>query len=119
LAGEIPAMRLCTDDWHAALELDFSDKKFHDLLEGQLWIFAQDLIRHRQNVIFEKGLWLRSERDEKRREAREIDVNIELHYFDVPVDELVSRLERRNAESRPNVFPVAREEIEEYFKSFA
>jgi predicted kinase len=118
LADQIPAVRLCTDDWHAALKISFSDEKFHDLLEDQLWIFAQDLIRHGQSVIFEKGLWLRSERDEKRREVREIGVDIELHYFDVPVDELVSRLERRNAESKPNAFPVAREEIEEYFKRF-
>jgi predicted kinase len=118
LAEEIPAIRLCTDDWHAALKVSFSDEVFHDLLEDQLWAFAQDLIRHGLNVIFEKGLWLRSERDKKRREARELGVDIELHYFEVPVDELVSRLERRNAEGTPNAFPVAREEIEEYFTSF-
>jgi predicted kinase len=91
---------------------------FHDLLEDQLWVFAQDLVMLGQSVIFEKGLWLRSERDDKRREARELGIDIELHYFDVPVDELVRRLERRNAEGSPNVFPVAREEIESYFKSF-
>jgi predicted kinase len=118
LADQIPAVRLCTDDWHAALEVSFSDQRFHDLLEDQLWILAQDLIRNGQNVIFEKGLWRRSERDEKRREAREIGVDIELHYFDVPVDELVTRLARRNAECRPNAFPVAREEIEQYFEGF-
>ncbi|MGD0559739.1 MAG: hypothetical protein ABSA93_32820, partial [Streptosporangiaceae bacterium] len=47
-----------------------------------------------------------------------LGVDIELHYFDVPVDELASRLERRNAGDSPNAFPVAREELEEYFKSF-
>jgi predicted kinase len=118
LADEIPAIRLCTDDWHAALKVSFSDEMFHDLLEDQLWVLAQDLIRQGQSIIFEKGLWLRSERDEKRHEARELGVDIELHYFDVPVDELASRLERRNAGDSPNAFPVAREELEEYFKSF-
>ena len=123
LADEIPAIRLCTDEWQAALKIELKEgdpysEAFHDLLEAQLWVHAQDLIRHGQSIIFEKGLWLRSERDEKRREARELGVDIELHYFDVPVDELVSRLERRNAEGTPNAFPVAREEIEEYFTSF-
>ena len=55
---------------------------FHDLLEDQLWAHAQDLIRHGQSIIFEKGLWLRCERDEKRREAQELGVDIELYDFD-------------------------------------
>lgn len=118
LAGEIPAIRLCTDDWQAALRVSYSDEAFHDLLEDQLWIFAQDLLRHRQTVIFEKGLWRRSERDEKRREARDLGVDIELHYFDVPLDELATRLERRSAEGDPHAFPVTREQIEDYFKTF-
>jgi predicted kinase len=123
LAGEIPAIRLCTDEWQSALkadlrEGDYDSEDFHDLLEAQLWIHAQDLIRHGQSIIFEKCLWLRSERDEKRREARELGVDIELHYFDVPIDELVRRLEKHNSEGDPNVFLISREQVEEYFKSF-
>jgi predicted kinase len=123
LAGEIPAIRLCTDEWQSALKVDlkegdYGSEDFHDLLEAQLWIHAQDLIRHGQSIIFEKGLWLRSERDEKRREARELGVDIELHYFDVPIDELVRRLEKRNSEGDPNVFIISREQVEEYFKGF-
>ena len=91
---------------------------FHDLLEAQLWVHARDLIMCGQRVIFEKGLWLRSERDEKRREARELGVDIELHYFDVPADELVRRLERRNPEGGPNVFSISRAQTEGYFEIF-
>jgi predicted kinase len=123
LAYEIPAIRLCTDEWQSALKVDLKEgdhysETFHDLLEAQLWIHAKDLIRHGQSIIFEKGLWLRSERDEKRREARELGVDIEFHYFDGPIDELVRRLEERNSESNPNYFSISREQIEEYFKSF-
>jgi predicted kinase len=123
LAEEIPAIRLCTDEWQAALKVDFKEgdrdnETFHDLLESQLWVHAQDIIRHGQSVIFEKGLWLRSERDEKRREARELGVDIELHYFDVPADELVRRLEKRNSEANPNDFSISREQIEEDFEIF-
>jgi predicted kinase len=88
------------------------------LLEAQLWVHAQDLIRHGQSIIFEKGLWLRSERDEKRREARDLGVDIELHYFDVPIDELIRRLEKRNSEGNPNGFRISTAEIEEYFRIF-
>jgi predicted kinase len=123
LAGEVPAIRLCTDEWHAALGVDLKEgdsdsEAFHDLLEAQLWVHAQELIRHGLSVIFEKGLWLRSERDEKRREARELGVDVELHYFDVPVDELASRLEQRTAEGNPNVFSITREQVAEYFETF-
>jgi predicted kinase len=123
LADEIPAIRLCTDEWQAALKLELKEgdacsEVFHDVLEAQLWVHAQDLIRHGQSVIFENGLWLRSERDEKRREARELGVDIELHYFDVPVDELARRLEKRSSEGRPDAFRISRSEIEEYFRIF-
>jgi predicted kinase len=70
-----------------------------------------------KSVIFENGLWRRDYRDEKRREAREFGVDIELHYFDVPVEELVRRLEIRNAERNLNACPVSRDEIEDYFGS--
>ena len=123
LAGEIPAVRLCTDEWQAALKVDLTEgdrdsEAFHDLLEAQLWVHAQDLIRHGQSVIFEKGLWRRSERDEKRREARELGVDIELHYFDVPAAELIRRLGKRNSEGDPNAFSVSREQLAEYFAIF-
>ena len=48
----------------------YSSEAFHDLLEAQLWVRAQDLVRDGQSVIFEKGLWLRCERDEKRPDFR-------------------------------------------------
>jgi predicted kinase len=118
LAAEIPAIRLCTDDWQAALRVSHCDEVFHDLLEDQLWAFGQELIKLGQSVIFEKGLWRRSERDEKRREGRELGVDIELHYFDVPVHELARRLERRNAEGNFNACPVTREQVEDYFEGF-
>jgi predicted kinase len=85
------------------------------LLEGQLWAFGQELIKFGQSIIFEKGLWRRSERDEKRHEARELGVDIELHYLDVPLDELTRRIRIRNAESRPNEFNIRSEQIQDYF----
>lgn len=118
LANEIPAIRLCADDWQAALKISHSNEAFHNLLEDQLWVFGQELIRLGQSVIFEKGLWRRNERDEKRREARELGVDIEIHYFDVPIDVLARRLESRNAEGRPDVCPVTKDQIQDYSANF-
>lgn len=123
LAREIPAVRLCTDEWQAALKVDLiegnhASEEFHDLLETQLWGFGQQLVRLGQRVIFEKGLWRRDERAEKRREANELGVDIEFHYFDVPVDELTRRLESRNAEGRSDAFAVTAEQLQEYFTKF-
>ena len=47
--------------------MDFSDVAFHDKLEARLWQLGKQLLRLGQPVIFERGLWQRSERDEMRR----------------------------------------------------
>lgn len=114
LSVDIPAVRLCTDDWHSALKVDESNEKFHDLLEQQLWIHGRELLKLGQIVIFEKGLWRKSERDQKRREAKELGVDIELHYFDVPVSVLVERLELRNNIKSSSAFYVTKDQIQEY-----
>ena len=123
LAGEIPAIRLCSDEWQAALKIDLRERdcdseRFHDLLEGQLWVFGQELLRLGQTVIFEKGPWRKSERDEKRREALQLGVDIEFHYFDVPVGELKRRLQIRSAENKPDTFKITEDQIQEYASKF-
>lgn len=75
-------------------------------------------MKYGQSVIFEKGLWRRSERDDKRREAEALEVEIEFHYFDIPVEELIRRLEVRNKENRVNAFPVDKELIQEYVTKY-
>jgi broad-specificity NMP kinase len=53
LAAEIPAIRLCADEWQAALKVDHSDEDFHDLLEDQppdeaeLGLFAGSIVHRR------------------------------------------------------------------------
>jgi predicted kinase len=56
LANEIPAIRLCADEWQAALKIDLKEgdyysELFHDLLEDQLWVFGQELIRFGQSAM--------------------------------------------------------------------
>jgi len=98
LAAELPAVRLCPDDWLRALDIDLYDEAPRERLEARFWLLAQELLRVGTSVVLESGFWLRSDRDEKRAGARAIGAAVELRYLDVPLDELRRRLDRRAAE---------------------
>ncbi|MCX4462362.1 ATP-binding protein (plasmid) [Streptomyces sp. NBC_01340] len=93
LAGRIPVVRLCPDEWMAALGIDLFDERARDRLEGRLWEHARELLRLGRTVILEFGFWARCERDEKRAGARALGVWVELHCLAAPADELCRRLE--------------------------
>lgn len=95
LAREIPAVRLCPDEWLEDLGVDLFDERMRDLLERRFWAHAQELLGLGQVVILEFGFWGRSERDEKRLAARALGIPVELHYLAASVDELCHRLEAR------------------------
>ncbi|MFI7440472.1 AAA family ATPase [Nonomuraea indica] len=118
LAAEIPAVRLCPDEWMADLGIDLFDEQTRDRLERRFWEHAQDLLGLGRSVILEFGFWARSERDEKRSGARALGVAVELHYLAAPIDELCRRLEARNAEGRPGTVPISRESLAEYATVF-
>ncbi|EFL16122.1 predicted protein [Streptomyces sp. C] len=80
LAEEIPAVRLCPDEWMASLGIDLHDEETRDRLERRFWKHAQDLLKVGQTVILKSSFWLRSDRDEKRLGARALGVPVELRY---------------------------------------
>ncbi len=96
LAAQMGFVRLCPDEWMAALGIDLYDEPFRARLEAQLWLFARELLAMGQSVILESGFWLRADRDEKRLGARELGARVELRYLAAPLDVLWHRLERRN-----------------------
>ncbi|MEU9608457.1 ATP-binding protein [Streptomyces sp. NPDC048057] len=118
LAREVPAVRLCPDEWLADLGVDLFDEPVRDRLEGRLWEHAQDLLELGQTVILEYGFWGRAERDEKRAAAHARGVLVELHYLAVPFDELCRRLEARSKEGGVGTAPVSRALLKEYVQLF-
>jgi predicted kinase len=118
LEHEIPAVRLCPDEWMADLGIDLFDERTRDRLETRFWDHSRELLRLGQAVILEFGFWARSERDEKRLAARALGVPVELHYLAVTTDELCRRLDARNGEGGPGVVPITRELLEEYAELF-
>jgi len=61
-------------------------------LEHELWQLAQETLRLGLGVVLDFGLWARTERDEMRSVARGLGVGVELHYLDVPSNELWRRM---------------------------
>ncbi|MEO8273448.1 MAG: ATP-binding protein [Chloroflexota bacterium] len=118
LAREIPAIRLNKDDWVTQLGHDVWDESFRIRVEAKLWRLACELLAHGTSVILEWGHWGRAERDEKRLEARAMAIGVELHYLDVSLEELVARVERRQAGGVWNASPITRTHMEEWAKTF-
>lgn len=112
LEAEGRGVRLCTDDWQAALGVPHADTDFHERLQPVLYRHAMDLLRHGTDVILEDGLWQRAERDQKISDGRGCGARIELHVFDVPTATLWSRLQARNDDRKPGAYPMTPAELE-------
>ncbi|HXN63351.1 MAG TPA: ATP-binding protein [Acidimicrobiales bacterium] len=118
LAAKVPAVRLDKDEWATRLGADLWDEAFRVRLEHQLWVLSQDLLAQGQSVILEWGHWARVERDEKRLGARALGVEVELHYLNAPLEELIERAERRNASGEWTAAPMTRAHFEEWATIF-
>jgi predicted kinase len=118
LADEVPAVRLCPDEWMTDLGIDLFDEEARARLERRFWDHAQDLLRLGQPVILEFGFWERSERDEKRLAARALGVPVELRHLALPIDELVRRLDARSRSGGRGTALVTRDMLEEYATLF-
>lgn len=117
LAVEIPAVRLCPDEWMTGLRFDLYDETARDRIELLFWQLAQNLLRLGQSVILESGFWLRTDRNEKRVGARALGAAVELHYLDVSIDELCRRIELRARSGQATVL-ITREQLEHWSQSF-
>ncbi len=97
LAEDRSAVRLTKDEWLVALGSSPWDEPTRAKVEHELWSLAQEILRRGVSVVLDFGLWARIERDEMRSAARGLGVGVELHYLDVPTNELWRRIHARNA----------------------
>jgi len=118
LEKETGAIRLNVDEWVAALGMDFWDDAFRHKLDRCLYAHGLTLLEHGQSIIYEDNAWTKSERDEHRRAARKLGVAIELHYFDVPFDELWRRLDNRNSIGAHGTVPITKELLTKCWSQF-
>lgn len=114
LEREVGAVRLCPDEWLAALGIDLFDEVARARVEALQWQLARRLLLLGQVVAIEWGTWGRSERDLLRTWCREQEVAVELRFLDAPLDELVDRVATRSMEERCGSVPLTRADLVRY-----
>ena len=118
LAADRSAVRLTKDEWLSALGSTPWDTATGEKVEYELWRLAQEILRLGLSVVLDFGLWARTERDEMRSVARALGVGVELHYLDVPADELWRRIEARNSEPPWDSYPIRRADLDGWLRVF-
>ena len=91
---------------------------YRERIEQELWRLAQEILSLGLSVVVDFGLWARIERDEMRTVARGLGVGVELHYVEVPSDELWRRIEVRNSAPPWDNEPIGRADLDEWLGIF-
>jgi predicted kinase len=119
---EVSALRFTPDEWHTrlfGLDLEHPDHDArHDLIESMMWGVAARALQLGTNVILDFGFWGKSEREEYRARAAQFGANTIIHFLNVPEEELLARLEVRNANLPPGTFQIPESKLLEWMQIF-
>ncbi len=122
LEYERSALRLTPDEWQLRLFGQDAEEPEHDarhaLIEALLWEVASRALVLGTNVILDFGFWAREEREDYRARAKQLGARSEVHFLDVPADELLRRLARRNAQLSPMAFHIPEEMMKPWIAFF-
>jgi len=122
LEGETGAVRFSPDDWITALLPDDYSRseldRLRDPVEAIQWGLAQRLLTLGVNVIVEWGTWSRSERETLRDSASALGASVALHYLPVSLEELLRRVEARNADLPEGTFFISPSELAGWHEQF-
>jgi predicted kinase len=114
LEQEQAALRLTPDEWIAVLGLDPHDDAKRAAVEAEQWQIGARALQLGVNVVLDFGVWSRSERDSFRTRAAALGARTELHFLDVPREELRRRLKARNSSKAPGTFEVDDAQLDSY-----
>lgn len=114
LANDRPGVRLCPDDWMAALGADIWDSDFRERVERFQQTLVAELLRCGTTAIIEWGTWAREERERLRHVAVGVGARTELVVLDPPLETLWERVVERGLEDPP----MRREDLEGAYEFF-
>ncbi len=116
------ALRLTPDEWHIRLFGQDAEEPEHQtrhtLIETLQWEVASRALALGVDVILDYGFWTRAEREDFRSRAKQLGAGSEVHFLDVPEDELLRRLTHRNAQRLLQTFNIPEEMMRPWFALF-
>jgi predicted kinase len=123
---EKSALRLTPDEWHTRLfgqdfGLDLEHPEHdarHGLIESMMWDVAARALQLGTNVILDFGFWGKSEREDYRARAAQVEANTIIHFLNVSEQELLARLEIRNANLPEGTFQIPAAKLREWMQIF-
>ncbi len=118
LERELPALRLTPDEWMARIVGDGFDETKRAAVKAAQWDIAARALALGVDVVLENGFWTRADRDDYRDRARALGADVRLHYLDVPLEQLVRRLEARNAALPPDTFLIPIDDLRRWHARF-
>lgn len=122
LEQERSALRLTPDEWQIGLFGQDAEAPEHDarhsFLEAMLWQVASRALELGTNVILDYGFWARAEREDYRQRAKRLGASSEVHFLDVPEEELLRRLAARNAQPSQTSFHIAEASMKPWIAFF-
>ena len=122
LEQERSALRLTPDEWQVALFGQDAHEPEHDarhsLIEAMLWKIASRALELGTNVILDFGFWAREEREDFRQRAKDLGASSEVHFLDVPKEELLRRLAVRNSQPSQESFHISEESMKPWIEFF-
>jgi predicted kinase len=122
IEAERGALRLCPDEWIAALLADPGDRaeldRMRDPVEQIQWQVARRALSLGLDVVLEFGFWSRAERQRFRAEAESLGARVELRYLPASRETLWQRLQQRNADLPPGTFAVSSAELDLWLSWF-
>ena len=122
LEHERSALRLTPDEWQVGLFGQDAEEPEHDarhsFVEAMLWNIASRALELGTNVILDFGFWAREEREDYRLRAKRLGASSEVHFLDVPEEELLRRLAVRNSQPSQESFHISEESMKLWIEFF-
>jgi len=122
LEQERSALRLTVDEWQIGLFGQDAHEPDHDarhsFIEAMLWKIASRALELGTSVILDFGFWSREEREDFRLRAKRLGASSEVHFLDVPEEELLRRLAVRNSQPSPEHFHISEESMKPWIALF-